>query len=64
MVQSFHQKLQYYIRWPTIQEWQAMEGIWKNIPFAVGAIDGTSHRIYRPEKRTTGNVFLGHRDYH
>ncbi|PJE78094.1 hypothetical protein CI610_02977 [invertebrate metagenome] len=33
------------IVWPTPQEWLDMRGNWSDLPDAVGAIDGTSHRI-------------------
>ena len=32
----------------TIQEWDAMGGLWPKLHYAVGSIDGTSHEIYKP----------------
>ena len=46
--------------WPTVAEWQVMRETWAKLPSAVGAIDGTSHRIYRPEVEH----YSGHRHFH
>lgn len=52
------------IQWPDRQEWMSMTGIFKDIPSAVGCIDGTSHRIYRPETEDQRQFYSGHRSYH
>lgn len=31
----------------TLEEWGSMEGDWHKLPFALGAMDGTSTEIYR-----------------
>ena len=40
--------LKTYIKWPSLREWQNFRGNWEKLADAVGAIDGTSHEIYRP----------------
>lgn len=52
------------IVWPSQQEWQSMRGHWSKLPDAVGAIDGTSHRIYRPGIEPQALYFSGHRHTH
>ena len=37
------------VSWPSIDEWNALRGTWPSFPDAVGCIDGTPQRIYRPE---------------
>ena len=53
-----------YIKWPTFNEWQAFRGKWHKIPDAVGAIDGTSHEIYRPLTEPQEQFYSGNRAYH
>ena len=36
------------VEWPNARHWQQLRGIFIKLPNAVGAIDGTSHEIYRP----------------
>jgi hypothetical protein len=55
--------LKQFIEWPTINEWQNLRWNWPKIVPAVGAIDGTSHEIYRP-KINQQQYFSGHRHYH
>jgi len=44
----FREKYRQYVRWPSLEEWTNFQGRWQKLPFAVGAIDGTSTEIYRP----------------
>ena len=64
MCTCFESKISSYIRWPSVQEWSAMRGIWEKIPSAVGAVDGTSHRINRPQNEPQEQYFSGHRHCH
>lgn len=41
-----------------------MRGVWRELPDAVGAIDATSHRIYRPQTENQADYYSGHRHYH
>ena len=41
----FCKQVKAYLVWPTVAEWLAMSETWAKLPSAVGAIDGTSHRI-------------------
>lgn len=50
--------------WPTNAEWNALRGNWRNVPNAVGCIDGTPHEIYRPEVEPQRQFYSGHRHYH
>lgn len=52
------------VRWPTVDEWRRMRGGWPDIPFIVGAIDGTSHAIYRPSNEDQAEFYSGHRHRH
>ena len=45
---AFREKYRQYVRWPSLQEWTNFQGRWQKLPFAVGAMDGTSTEIYRP----------------
>lgn len=51
------------IRWPEHQEWISMKHTWPELPGVVGAIDGTSHTIYRP-KNNQAHYYSGHRHAH
>jgi DDE superfamily endonuclease/Helix-turn-helix of DDE superfamily endonuclease len=55
--------LEGYLQWPSIQEWLSLRGAWRRIPMAVGAIDGTSHEIYRPVQNQE-QFYSGHRHFH
>lgn len=48
LIRRCRQKLQVYIKWPTVAEWLSMRGRWQKVFPAVGAIVGTSHEIHRP----------------
>ena len=37
------------MQWPTIHEWREKRGSWAKLESTVGAIDGTSTEIYRPQ---------------
>ena len=39
------------IRWPTVAQWTLHRKVWPSFPNAVGAIDCTIHRIWRPGVR-------------
>ena len=60
----FSDKLKSYVVWPTLEEWRNMRGTWPKIPSAVGAIDGTSHRIYRPKVEPQELYYSGYRHSH
>jgi hypothetical protein len=38
-----------FVHWPTLNEWLELRGEWQKLPLAIGAIDGTSSEIYRPQ---------------
>ena len=46
LVPILERTLSWYLSWPTIKEWRQRRGKWTKIESAVGAIDGTSHKIY------------------
>ena len=50
--------------WPSIVQWNALRGNWSSFPDAVGCIDGTPHRIYRPLVEPQEDFYSGHRHYH
>lgn len=52
------------VTWPGIQEWRNMKGNWPELQDAVAAIDGTSHRIYRPVVERQQLYYSGHRHCH
>ena len=52
------------VAWPSAAEWADMAGTWEDIPIAVGAIDGMSHEIYRPQIEPQELFYSGHRGYH
>ena len=64
LIPVFYLKLKTYITWPTIEEWRNMKETWGKIANAVGAIDGTSHEIYRPSTEPQHLFYSGHRKYH
>ncbi|VDI35805.1 Hypothetical predicted protein [Mytilus galloprovincialis] len=49
------------IYWPSLDEWQELQGGWGKLPFAVGAIDGTSTEIYRPITEPQEQYYSGYR---
>lgn len=49
MLSAVCEKSNRYLAWPTEEVWRSMHVTLTKLPMAVGAIDGTSHRIYRPE---------------
>ena len=51
------------VEWPGVDEWRSLQGVWEEIPSAVGAIDGTSHQIYRPVEHQE-QFYSGHRHVH
>ena len=54
----FCEKLYHFLVWPTEEDWRSMLGVWTKLPMAVGAIDGSSHRIYRPGSGVAGTVLF------
>ena len=52
------------VSWPTEEEWGRLDGNWPDIPHALGAIDGTSHEIYRPSTEPQHLYYSGHRNMH
>ena len=48
MIDKFFQKMEHYLTWPTEDEWLLKRGDWEGLYPAVGAIDGTSHQIFKP----------------
>jgi len=52
-----------FLEWPTITEWENFRNQWPKLPMAVGAIDGTSHEVYRPVHGQR-QYYSGHRQYH
>ena len=38
-----------FVRWPTAEQWLEMANHWQMFPGAVAVIDGTRHRIQRPQ---------------
>jgi hypothetical protein len=44
-----------------LQEWTNFQGRWQKLPFAVGAIDGTSTEIYRPGIEPQEHYYSGNR---
>ena len=41
-----------------------MLGVWTKLPVAVGAVYGSSHRIYRPRVEPQKLYYSGHRHFH
>ena len=60
----FVEKMTSFIRWPSADEWLAFRGNWRKIPFAVGLIDHTPHRIYRQTVEPQEQYYSGHRHFH
>ena len=48
LVPKLYLKLKYSIIWQSIVQWHSMSYICEIIPAAVGAIDASSHELYRP----------------
>jgi hypothetical protein len=51
------------IQWPERQEWIQMQNKWPELSAAVGVIDGTVHKIYRPMENQA-HYYSGHRHVH
>ena len=60
----FHRAFGFYVQWPNLNEWREKRGIWPKLQAAVGAIDGTSIEIYRPQVEPQEIYFSGHRHFH
>ena len=52
------------VEWPTLNEWLSLRHGWPQLPNALGAIDGTSHPIYRPQNEPQEQFYSGHRHMH
>ncbi|CAG2246549.1 unnamed protein product [Mytilus edulis] len=59
----FQRALESFVQWPALNEWRGKRGIWPKLPAAVGAIDGTSVEIYRPQIEPQELYYSGHRHY-
>lgn len=55
---------QHLVDWPSIRQWNAMRGIWREFPNAVGCIDVTPHEIYIPSVEPQRDFYSGHRHFH
>ena len=53
-----------FVRWPTAEQWLEMANHWQMFPGAVAVIDGTRHRIQRPQIEPQQNFYSGHTRYH
>lgn len=52
------------VTWPSVQEWTAKQGHWREMANVVGSIDGTSHEILVPMVEPQQEFYSGHRNYH
>ena len=64
LYKPFQNKIIGFVQWPTIEEWRDYQGHWTKIPSAVGAIDGTSHKINTPSTEPQEQFYSGHCQYH
>ena len=64
MIDIFYQKMEHYLKWPTEDEWLLKRGDWEGLYPAVGAIDGTSHQIFKPMTDPQQLFYSGYRKYH
>ena len=64
MFKPFEDKIIRFVKWPSLQEWRDKYGSWQNIKCAMGAIDGTSHRINRPSTEPQEQYYSGYRNCH
>ena len=53
-----------FVTWPTEEQWLEMSNNWEMFPGAVGVIDGTRHRIHRPQTEPQQDFYSGHCRYH
>ena len=61
LIPLVHTQLKGSIHWPSEQGWRGMLGSWPKLSHAVGAIDGTSHEVYRPSIEPQEHFYSGHR---
>jgi hypothetical protein len=47
-IRAFYTTFVNCITWPTIDKWFSKRGNWNKLYLAVGAKDGTSHKLLRP----------------
>ena len=52
------------VKWPTAEQWLEMANHWDMFPGAVAVIDGTRHRIQRPQTEPQQLFYSGHCRYH
>ena len=53
-----------FVRWPTAEQWLEMAHHWEMFPGAVAVIDGTRHRIQRPQTEPQQSFYCGHTRCH
>ncbi|KAK3106435.1 hypothetical protein FSP39_019847 [Pinctada imbricata] len=64
LIPIFRAKFSMYIKWASYNDWRTMRGVWPTLSSVVGAIDGTSGEIYRPQIVPQRLFYSGHRHYH
>ena len=52
------------VQWPNVEEWLQMANGWEMFPGDVAVIDGTRHRIQRPQTEPQQQFYSGHCGYH
>ena len=52
-----------FVRWPTAEQWLEMANHWEMFPGTV-AVDGTHHRIQRPQTEPQQSFYSGHTRCH
>uniref|UniRef100_A0A8W8LMU9 DDE Tnp4 domain-containing protein n=1 Tax=Magallana gigas TaxID=29159 RepID=A0A8W8LMU9_MAGGI len=62
LIELFHVYCYQFVSWPTVNEWRQMLNVWQKLPSAVGAIDGTSFEIYRPQTEPQELYYSGHQN--
>ena len=58
MFKPFEEKVNSYVKWPSLQQWREKQDYWPKIPCAVAAIDGTSHKVNRPSTEPQEEISL------
>ena len=53
-----------FVRWPTAEQWLEMANHWEMFLGAVAVIDGTRHRIQRPQTEPQQSFYSGHTRCH
>lgn len=60
----FQLKLRHFVSWPSLLEWQQMQGVWPRLEHAFDAIDCTSHPVCRPSNEPQEQYYSHHRNRH